>query len=263
MDRLLARLERRIGKLAIENLAFLLVGGMGAVFLLHMLRPEFEALIVLDLRMVAPPHWQLWRLFTYLFIPLSYSVWFMLFDLYFVWLVVSGLEAEWGPFKLNGYYLVGMAGTTVAAAITGAAVGNVFLNASLFLAWATLFPEMEIYLFMILPVKVKWLGWLTAGWLAYAVVTGGWAARAAIVAAVGNYFLFFGGHLAAVLQGRSVRVRQAARRASQPPPAKVTGGRTCAMCGAAEDQGADIRVCSCEKCGGAPRTLCLPHARNH
>ena len=34
----------------------------------------------------------------------------------------------------------------------------------------------------------------------------------------------------------------------------------CAICGAREADGADIRVCYCEKCGG-PRALCLEHAR--
>ncbi len=41
------------------------------------------------------------------------------------------------------------------------------------------------------------------------------------------------------------------------------GHRVCAICGKREADGADIRVCSCEKCGGKPRTLCLEHARNH
>jgi hypothetical protein len=36
----------------------------------------------------------------------------------------------------------------------------------------------------------------------------------------------------------------------------------CAICGVSEDAGADIRVCSCAKCGG-PRNLCLNHARSH
>jgi hypothetical protein len=38
--------------------------------------------------------------------------------------------------------------------------------------------------------------------------------------------------------------------------------RTCAICGKKQSGGADIRVCSCEKCGG-PRNLCVEHARNH
>jgi hypothetical protein len=45
--------------------------------------------------------------------------------------------------------------------------------------------------------------------------------------------------------------------------APVFGQRVCAICGVGEGDGADIRVCSCEKCGGQQRALCLKHARNH
>ena len=58
-------------------------------------------------------------------------------------------------------------------------------------------------------------------------------------------------------------VRQKARRVQFEGDAPAFGQRTCAMCGAREQDGADIRVCSCAKCGGQPRTLCLEHARNH
>jgi hypothetical protein len=43
----------------------------------------------------------------------------------------------------------------------------------------------------------------------------------------------------------------------------VFGQRVCAICGAREADGADIRVCSCAKCGGVQRALCVEHARNH
>jgi hypothetical protein len=80
-----------------------------------------------------------------------------------------------------------------------------------------------------------------------------------------NYLLFFAGHIAALAKGRRTLVRQAARRAEQRPQAteREADTRACAICGAKQDDGADIRVCSCEKCGGVPRQLCLEHARNH
>ena len=57
--------------------------------------------------------------------------------------------------------------------------------------------------------------------------------------------------------------RPAARRYASEAP--VFGQRVCAICGAREADGTDIRVCSCDKCGGAgtQRALCLEHARNH
>ena len=138
-----------------------------------------------------------------------------------------------------------------------------YLTDTLFLAFATMFPD-ETILLIILPVRAKWLGWLSGALLAFLFVTGTWADRAGILAATGNYILFFAGHWVDWLKSRRVQNRQKARRASMSEPAKPkTGGRTGAICGSSEDDGADIRVCSCEKCGGKPRTLCLEHARNH
>ncbi len=267
MERLLARLERRLGRFAIPNLTYVIVFGMAAVFVLSFAKPEFEDLLVLDVNAVK--HGQVWRLITYLFLPPpvsssgAFRLFFMFFALYLLWLMGSNLENEWGSFKYNVFGLVGMIGTTVAALITGSPSTNFYLTTTLFLAFATLFPDFSIYVMWILPVKVKWLALLAGGYLIYAALVGDWGERAAIIAATGNYVLFFSGHWGNFFRSRRVQVRQRARRASMAEPVKPTGGRVCAICGASEDAGADIRVCSCEKCGGVPRNLCLPHARNH
>lgn len=264
MDRLLARLERRIGRFAIERLTLYIVGGMAIVFVLLMSRPELIERLVLD--MDAVKRGEVWRLVTYLFIPPTTSYIWILFVLSLTYFIGSSLESEWGAFKFNVFYLLGVIGTTIAAIVVGGAHGNYYLNLSMFLAFATLFPEYEIRLYFIIPVKAKWLALLDAAFLVYELAMGGWGTRAAIIAALANYALFFSGHLFAYLKGKNMQAKQAARRAtmrsSSPPPA-AAGGRTCAICGARQDDGADIRVCSCEKCGGQPRNLCLEHARNH
>ncbi len=242
------------------------VGGMGIVFLLAYTRPEFLSLLTLSPRAIAQG--QVWRLVTYLFIPPDMTLWWILFTLYWVWMVGSNLEAEWGAFKLNIYYFLGMAGTTAAALITGGAQGNTYLNLSLFFAFATLFPEYEILLFFILPIRMKWLGWLSLAYVLYELALGDWVIRGAIIAALSNYLLFFWSDIGRAIRGGGLQAKQAARRAaSVPPPRAVQESRACAICGARESDGADIRVCSCEKCkaatGGQARTLCLEHARNH
>jgi membrane associated rhomboid family serine protease len=268
MDRFLARLERRLGGLAIENLTTFLVGGMAIVYVLTMLRPEFVTR--LDLYPPAIAHGEVWRLVTYLFVPPRWAspIWFAL-DMYILWMIGSNLESEWGAFKLNVYYGIGAVGTTVAALVTHAGAGNLYLNASLALAFATLFPAYEILLFFIIPVQMRWLGWLLAAFLAYQLVRGDWPDRAAIVAAVANYLLFFTTDIARFVGGAGTGARLARRReamASERPAAPVDA-RSCALCGKTASDGADIRVCSCDKCkeatGGKPRTLCLEHARSH
>ncbi|MEO8874127.1 MAG: rhomboid family intramembrane serine protease [Polyangiaceae bacterium] len=262
MEKVLARLERRFGNFAVPNLTSFLVGGMALVYVLASMRPSFAEALTLDLAAVR--HGQVWRLVTYLFLPTSDSLIGMLFDLYILWMVGSNLEQEWGSFKFNLYYLFGMIGTTIAAAIVGGAVGNVWLNWSLYLAFATMFPEYEIFLFFFLCVRVKWLGLALALYLVFELAMGSWSTRAAIVAALVSYFIFFSGRLVDLLRQRNLEVRQTARRAeSRPPPPIVMAGRACAICKITEEDGADIRVCTCEKCGGKPRELCLQHARNH
>src|ERR1700677_4026031 len=116
MDRLLARLERSIGRYAIPNLILYVVAGMGMAWILSMTRPEVLGRLVLDMDAVRAG--QVWRLFTFLFIPIGTSYW-VLVNLYFAWWIGSSLEQHWGAFKFNAYYFVGMAGTIVAALLAG------------------------------------------------------------------------------------------------------------------------------------------------
>jgi membrane associated rhomboid family serine protease len=273
MDRLLARLDRRFGRYAIEGLPLFIAGGMAIVLLLAFVRPELLMLLMLSPHAIAQG--QVWRLVTYLFIPEGgVSLW-TAFNIYWIWMLGSSLESEWGAFKLNVYYFVGMLGTTAAALIVGPQ-GNFYLNLSLLFALATLFPNVEIMWFGIISIAMKWFGWLGLAYLLYEAATGTWAIRAAIIAASSNYLLFFGGDIVRLIRGSGGQGRRGAsggalRRASSssiaPPPKASAQARACAICGATEADGADIRVCPCEKCravtGGQTRMLCLEHARNH
>jgi membrane associated rhomboid family serine protease len=262
MDRLLARLERTLGRFAIERLTTFIVGGMAIVFVLSMTKPELIQYLTLDpARALKEP----WRFVTYLFLPNSSSLIWVIFSLYWMWLVGTNLEHEWGAFKLNIYYLLGALGTTAAAWITKEPQGNFWLNTSLFFAFASVFPNYEIYLFFIVPIRVKWLALLTLAFVGYYFFVGDFGVKAAIAVALGNYLVFFTGHLVRLARGHQLQTRQAIRRTSFRPPPKEAAketGRVCAICNKRQDEGADIRVCTCEKCGG-PRELCLEHARNH
>jgi membrane associated rhomboid family serine protease len=260
MQSLLSRLERRFGSFAIPHLTAIVVAGMGAVFVGALSRPGILDRLTLDLPAVM--HGEVWRLVTYLFIPRTMSAWWILFSLGYLWTIGSTLERHWGSFRFNLFYLIGCVGTTVAAFLTGRAETNIWLNYSLLLSFGTLFPEEE-FLLLVVPIKVKWLALFDAGYLAYSMVTGDGPERAAIVAALAGYFIFCGPTLFALLKDRNLQVRQAARRAAVASAADaVLEARVCAICGVSAEGGADIRVCSCAKCGG-PRNLCLVHARDH
>ena len=188
----------------------------------------------------------------------------------------SNLEAEWGSFKLNVYYFVGLVFSTGAIILVqrldffphsvASAISGNFLNMSLLFAVATLNPSAPVTFFFI-PVQLKWLAFLDLGYMVYLCVRidapAGWTLMGA---ALVNYFVFFGGHLLGFARGQALITKQAVRRASaakSDPAISAVKDRTCAICGVRQSDGADIRVCSCEKCGGAPRDLCLAHARNH
>jgi hypothetical protein len=260
MDRLLARLERRLGRFAIPNLIWYVVGGMAVVWLLAFARsPAVERL---PLIWPAVLQGEVWRLVTFVFMPLPWEPYWVLIGMYFLWWVGSSLEQHWGAFRFNVYFLTGMLGAIGCAAWLGMGT-NIFVDESMFLAFATLFPDAVVMLMFILPVRVKWLGIAMALYMAYQCVQGGTVTRIMIGASMINYFLFFGGHWLDRLRSRNVQIRQQARREAFKESASVFGQRQCAICGAREAEGADIRVCSCERCGGQPRTLCLQHARNH
>lgn len=243
---------------------YFIVGGMAIAWVLSLLRPGFAAGLHLDLDAVK--HGQVWRLVSFLFIPPETQPIWIAFTLYWTWMIGANLEGAWGSFKLNVYYGLGALFTIASAAFFGPS-GNTWLNLSMYLAFATLFPDFQISIFFIIPVRVKWIGMLIGAGLVVSFALGSWPTRGAILAGFANYLLFFTGHFIAVLRGKRILVTQAARRAGvSVPPAKAPArkGRVCAICGASEDDDdVDIRVCSCEKCGGKPRNLCLPHARNH
>src|SRR5258708_1957727 len=161
MEGLLARLERRLGKFAIPQLMTYVVGAQAIVYVLELLRPGYASFLLLRPELVL--RGQVWRLVSYIFLPPASNPLFLIFALMWLWMIGRSLEEVWGAFKLNFYFLLGMIGTTAAAVITGQPMTNVFFEISLFLAFATLFPDYQLYILLLLPLRAKWLGLATAG----------------------------------------------------------------------------------------------------
>lgn len=184
------RLERRFGDWSIPNLAVFLVGMNGAVWLLGNFKPEFPALLTLEPSLIANGEW--WRIVTFLSLPPNLGPLFMFFWLYLLWLYAQALENEWGEFRFTVFYGVGAIATVLTSLVLGVGLSNVTLNSTIFLAFAALYPDFELLLFFILPVKVKWLAWFTWALLAFSFLTGGLYTRAALASGLANYILFFG-----------------------------------------------------------------------
>jgi membrane associated rhomboid family serine protease len=237
----LDKLERRIGFIAIPGLARILVGFTALVFALAWLTPEFISALDLDPARIR--HGEVWRLFTYIFIPSTLSPWWILFALWFLWWVGEGLERAMGPFRLTLYFLLGMIGTTAAAFFFGSRFSNGMLMASLFYAFARFYPDDVIYVLFILPLKIKWIAWIMGAFLIAKFFLGPMSYRMALVAAFANYLIFFGPEIIHdARHRREVTTRR--RRFESDSGAVAEPLHKCAVCGATElsDPNLDFRV---------------------
>ncbi|MEO7166557.1 MAG: rhomboid family intramembrane serine protease [Spartobacteria bacterium] len=228
---LLDSLERRFGRFAIPNLIRIVAGFNALVFILARLNPEFVRM--LDLNRPAILSGEVWRLVTYIFIPTTNSPIWILFVLLFLWFIGEGLERAWGSFRLNLFYFVGMLGTTVAAFFFGSNFSNTMLSASLFFAFAHFYPDEVIYLFFILPVKVKWLAWVSAALLIFGFATSPNSYRMALIASFANYFIFFGPELVRAARNRQQTAHRRRRFEEEARP-EEEALHHCATCGATE-----------------------------
>ena len=191
MNHLLNRLSRKLGRYAISNLMYILSGGMLFVYLADYLLPQLGVGSWIGLNWNLVLQGQVWRVVSFVFAPPASSPLWILLSLYFNCLIGSALEREWGTFRFNVYYLVGVIGAIITAAVTGFA-SNVYLNLSLFLCFAILYPNFEVTLFFLLPIKVKYLAILDAVGFVWALVSGSWSTRMLVLMAVLNVLLFFG-----------------------------------------------------------------------
>ncbi len=229
----LDKLEQRFGHIAVPGLIrIIVVFNVVAYVLLH-IDPAWSNALELDPNRVM--HGEVWRLISYLFIPPTMHPIFLFFALYFLWIMSDGLEQEWGAFRLNVFYVCGMIATTVVAFfITRNSVTNTFLNLSIFLAFATVLPDFEVLLFFILPVKVKWLGLLSAAFIVIEIVLSPYPACLVPVVSLANYLLFFGPQFfqSAAIKREDMRRRARFEAASHAGPLETR--HRCAICGKTE-----------------------------
>ena len=78
--------------------------------------------------------------------------------IYFTWFVGTALEREWGDFRYTVYLLSGVLGTVLGCLLTGVTASTYCLSLSLLLAFAMLYPEVQLLLFFVIPIRVKYFG---------------------------------------------------------------------------------------------------------
>jgi membrane associated rhomboid family serine protease len=186
----LNKLERKYGRFGIPRLMQFIVLGNALVFVLMNVDRSMVNNLALHPALIMQG--QVWRLVTFIFIPPTQSLLWVFFLLYFYYMIGTNLEQEWGTFKFNVYYFFGVIATILASFITGSFASTQYLNLSLFLAFAHIYPDFQILLFLILPVKVKYLAWLNWVFIGFAVLFNPLGAKLMAIVPIANYFVFFG-----------------------------------------------------------------------
>ena len=257
----LNNLERKFGRFAIKNLMLYIILLTGTVYILSLIDQTGTFLYRLVLIPSLVMQGEVWRLITYVFIPPRTSPIFIFFVLYFYYMIGTGLEKAWGSFKFNVYYFIGVIATTAVVFYTRGMATSTYLNLTLFLAFARLYPNFEVRLFFILPIKMKYLGWLNWAFFGFTILTAPVPEKITAIVALSNYLLFFGPEIIKDTK-RKQRVKQNRRRFESGRRIPTEGVHKCTVCGISEkdDKSMDFRYCS--KCSGA-HEYCREHLNNH
>lgn len=296
--RFIQLLEKKFGKYAIRNLMKYVILLYAAGLLIYTFNPNAVLYLGLDIEKVLKG--QVWRLVTFLipYVTLG-NIFFVFLKAYIFYVIGNALENAWGSFRLNLYFFSAVVFNIIAAFIVYGIFrfnilgNNVIYNlnysmllisspleiiySSMFFAFAALYPNTQFLIYFIIPVKVKYLAWISGAMYIYNIynfiVSGFYLGIVPIVVSLANFFVFY----FATRDYRRVSPREFERRArfrKQMNEGKRQGNVTefkgrnvitrhkCAVCGRTEldDDSLEFRFCS--KCDGNYE-YCMDHLFTH
>ena len=253
-------------------------------YLMQLINPDI--CLVLSLNPYAILHGQVWRLVSWLLTPPSSFDFWTLIALYFYFSIGTTLERTWGKFYFNYYIFSGIIFTisgafglygyevlfqSEAMAVTNASFGELpwiygmefvyavdsmsfstfYVNMSIFLGFAATYPDMQILLMFILPIKVKVLAIIYAILLAVGAYRMGITGIFVVGASLLNVILFFIGTRKGTHMSMAQRKRQAEykRKVKSAPSPKIAKHK-CAICGRTSEEYPDLEFRFCSKCEG-------------
>lgn len=255
------KLERKFGRYAIKNLMGHIVAITAIVYLFSLMDPNRTFLSSLELIPQKVLQGEIWRLITYIFIPPSGSPLYVVFFLYLLYIMGTSLERNWGTFRFNLYYFLGLLLTTVVSFLTWGVATPLYVDLSIFLAFARLYPDFQLVLFFIIPVKVKYLAIINWIYLAYALITEPLARKIVVITALVNYFIFFGRDILQDIKLKK-KVYHSRKRFDAVRYERRDTIHKCTICGITEKDDPEMEFRYCSKCGGAYE-YCMDHLRDH
>lgn len=277
----LNKLERKFGRYAVPNLIMWLIGAYTIGFVFYMINPAILNFMILSPYDVL--HGQIWRLVTWLFIPTDTSIVSLIFFALLYYQLGSALERTWGTFRFNVYIIGGMIFTIIGAFIlyavmcviygtglaqdvsyiVGTGTSTNYIYMSIFLAFAVMYPEMQVYVMFVFPIKMKWMA------IVYGVITvveffnSGWAGKISVFMSLLNFIIFFLStrNLSRYTPHEVHRRQKFKAQMRQPRGAGVTKHK-CAICGRTEEDDPSLEFRFCSRCEGNYE-YCQDHLFTH
>lgn len=218
-------------------------------------------------------HGQIWRLVSFVFIPESTGLALVLW-LYLYYFIGNALEDRWGTAKFTVFYVSGMLlsvlYSTLVWLLTDVSMGVTthYVNLSMFFAFATLYPDLELLFMFILPIKIKWLALADLLLFIVGVLGGQFPYNLLPVIALLNYVIFFGEWLLQLITPESKARRQTRanfkneqRRMHHEMKTKPYK-RRCEVCGRTDTDYPDLEFRFCSRCEGY-HCYCMDHIHDH
>lgn len=222
---------------------------------------------------------QVWRLFSYVFLDFSSNILWLAIFLLCYYSLGRAIENIWGTLRFNLFYLTGILLMDVYCLIFGGMASPYYLNLSLFLAYATLYPDAQFNLFFIIPVKARYLALFDLFFI-FIGVFDYFPQNLFPVIALGNYFLAFGRDCLNLLPiSWRVNANRAAKKAVHPKsktiPFNAAGSyqathakpkapytHKCTVCGRTDADSPELEFRYCSKCRGY-HCYCEEHISSH
>ena len=224
---------------------------------------------------------QVWRLISY---PLTYNAGNLLLtavSLLCYYSLGRAMENIWGTFRFNLFYLSGIVMMDIYCMIFGGYADVYYLNLSLFLSYATMFPNAQFLLFFIIPVRAWIFALLDLVLVLIGLLTDSFPYNLFSVISIANYFLFFGKDVLNVIPmswranaSRLFKKRPKQQKAKVVPfpnagsyeattaSVKAPYTHRCTVCGRTDVSNPELEFRYCSRCQGY-HCYCIDHINNH
>ena len=261
----------------IPNLMLFVCLGIAAVYLINQMDPSRTLYYWLSFDRSLILRGQVWRLFSYIFLDTGGTVFWTAIMLIFYYTLGQGIENVWGTLRLNLFYFTGILIMDVYCLIFGGNASAYYLHLSLFLAYATLFPDAQFMILFVIPVKSWVLALIDLVMILLGVINF-FPYNFFPLIALANYFLAFGKDCRNLLPPSwRLNARRAVKKASHPKTvpfntagsyqathAKVKAPYThkCTVCGRTDVDSPDLEFRYCSRCKGY-HCYCSEHISSH